>query len=119
MTTCIAVAGAGLSGLLLAQRLLRDGFDVHVYERDEAPLTRPQGYRNTGDADGLTALRTSLPAELYARVLATGGAPGGSFRFTNSRLRNAFRLSFAAADAAGRQIARQVLRALLLTGLDE
>ncbi|GGK81836.1 FAD-dependent oxidoreductase [Mangrovihabitans endophyticus] len=119
MAPSIAVAGAGLSGLLLAHRLVRAGVDVHVYERDEAPFTRPQGYRITVDADGLRALRTALPDELRAQILSTGGTPGGSFRFTNSRLRDAFTLTFKAEADGGRQIDRQVLRSALLNGLPE
>ncbi|MFL6125707.1 FAD-dependent oxidoreductase [Actinophytocola sp.] len=115
----VAVVGAGLSGLCLAQRLRRAGIDVRVYERDPGPFVRRQGYRITVDADGLRALRESLPPELYELVLATGGDPGGTFRFTNSRLRDAFVLTFKATPDGGRQIDRQVLRAILSVGLED
>jgi 2-polyprenyl-6-methoxyphenol hydroxylase-like FAD-dependent oxidoreductase len=98
---------------------MRAGIDVQVYERDPGPFTRRQGYRITVDADGLRALRESLPAELYELALATGGDPGGYFRFTNSRLRDAFTLTFEAAPDGGRQIDRQVLRAILLAGIED
>jgi len=39
----VAIAGAGLSGLCLAQYLMRAGIDVHVYERDLSPFVRKQG----------------------------------------------------------------------------
>jgi 2-polyprenyl-6-methoxyphenol hydroxylase-like FAD-dependent oxidoreductase len=115
----VAIAGAGLAGLCLAQRLLRAGIDVQVYESDPGPFVRRQGYRITVDADGLAALRDSLPAELYELALATGGEPGGFFRFTNSRLRDAVTLTFPAGPDAGRQMDRQVLRSILLEGLDD
>jgi 2-polyprenyl-6-methoxyphenol hydroxylase-like FAD-dependent oxidoreductase len=113
----VAIAGAGLAGLCLAQRLARAGIDVHVYEKDPAPFARRQGYRITVDADGLAALRDSLPAGLHELALAVGGEPGGSFRFTNSRLRDAFTLSFPAGADGERQMDRQVLRSVLLAGL--
>jgi 2-polyprenyl-6-methoxyphenol hydroxylase-like FAD-dependent oxidoreductase len=115
----VAIAGTGLAGLCLAQRLVRAGIDVQLYERDPGPFVRRQGYRITVDADGLGALRDSLPDGLYELAIATGGDPGGSFRFTNSRLRDAFKLTFEATPDAGRQMDRQVLRAILLVGLEE
>lgn len=115
----VTIVGAGLSGLCLAQRLVRAGVDVQVYERDPGPFVRRQGYRITVDADGLAALRESLPPRLFDLVLATGGDPGGVFRFTNARLRDAFRLTFEASPDGGRQLDRQVLRAILLIGLED
>lgn len=115
----VAVAGAGLAGLCLAQRLVRAGIDVHVYESDPGPFVRRQGYRITVDADGLAALRHSLPDELYDLALAVAGAPGGFFRFTNSRLRDAFTLTFKPTADGERQMDRQVLRSVLLVGLGD
>jgi 2-polyprenyl-6-methoxyphenol hydroxylase-like FAD-dependent oxidoreductase len=115
----VAVAGAGLAGLCLAQRLRRAGVDVRVYERDPGPFVRRQGYRITVDGDGLAALRESLPAESYELALAAAGEPGGFFRITNSRLRDAVKLTFPATEDGGRQMDRQVLRSILLKGLDE
>ena len=50
-----AIAGAGLSGLCLAQYLMRAGIDVHVYERDPGPFVRRQGHRIILDRYGLKA----------------------------------------------------------------
>ena len=115
----VAVVGAGLAGLCLAQRLRRAGIDVRVYESDPGPFVRRQGYRITVDGDGLAALRDSLPAESYELALAAAGEPGGFFRITNSRLRDAVKLTFPATEDSGRQMDRQVLRSILLKGLDE
>src|SRR5262245_56803572 len=98
----VAMAGAGLSGLCLAQSLLRDGFDVEVYEGDPSPDARRQGYRITVDAQGVEALRRCLPPHLFELFLATGSptAGVGYFRFTNRELGEVFRLTFKA-DPSG------------------
>lgn len=115
----VVIVGAGLSGLCLAQRLLRAGIEVRVYERDPAPFARRQGYRITVDKHGLAALRASLPPELFQEALATAGSGGGYFRFTNSQLRDAIKLSFKATPDAERQMDRQTLRRILLSDLGD
>lgn len=114
----VAIAGAGLSGLCLAQYLMRAGIDVHVYERDPGPFVRKQGYRIILDRYGLEALRESLPRPLYRLALATGDEPGGHLRFTDSRLRDAFTVNFKDEPHATRQVDRLTLRSILLSGLD-
>ncbi|MFI5843000.1 FAD-dependent oxidoreductase [Catenuloplanes sp. NPDC051500] len=114
----VAISGAGLSGLCLAQYLLRAGIDVQVYERDPGPFVRRQGYRIILDRYGLAALRESLPRPLYRLALATGDEPGGHLRFTDSRLRDAFTITFKDEPHATRQVDRLTLRSILLSGLD-
>ncbi|WP_422772971.1 FAD-dependent oxidoreductase [Plantactinospora sp. WMMC1484] len=114
----VAIAGAGLSGLCLAQYLMRAGIDVHVYERDPGPFVRQQGYRIILDRHGLRALRESLPRPLYRLALATGDEPGGHLRFTDSRLRDAFTITFKDEPHATRQVDRLTLRSILMSGLD-
>jgi 2-polyprenyl-6-methoxyphenol hydroxylase-like FAD-dependent oxidoreductase len=114
----VAIAGAGLSGLCLAQYLMRAGVDVHVYERDPGPFVRRQGYRIILDRYGLEALRESLPRPLYRLALATGDEPGGHIRFTDSRLRDAFTVAFKNDPHATRQVDRLTLRSILMSGLD-
>ncbi|GAB7039046.1 MULTISPECIES: FAD-dependent oxidoreductase [Catenuloplanes] len=114
----VAISGAGLSGLCLAQYLMRAGIDVHVYERDPGPFVRRQGYRIILDRYGLAALRESLPRPLYRLALATGDEPGGHLRFTDSRLRDAFTITFKDEPHATRQVDRLTLRSILLSGLD-
>jgi 2-polyprenyl-6-methoxyphenol hydroxylase-like FAD-dependent oxidoreductase len=114
----VAIAGAGLSGLCLAQYLLRAGIDAHVYERDQGPYVRRQGYRIILDRYGLAALRDSLPSLLYRLALITGDEPGGHLRFTDSRLRDAFTIAFKDEPHATRQVDRLTLRSILQSGLD-
>ncbi|WP_305789592.1 FAD-dependent oxidoreductase [Symbioplanes lichenis] len=114
----VAVAGAGLSGLCLAQYLVRAGVDVHVFERDPGPFVRQQGYRIILDRFGLEALRESLPRPLYRLALTTGDEPGGQLRFTDSRLRAAFTITFKDEPRASRQVDRLTLRSILMAGLE-
>ncbi|MDP9794906.1 2-polyprenyl-6-methoxyphenol hydroxylase-like FAD-dependent oxidoreductase [Catenuloplanes nepalensis] len=114
----VAISGAGLSGLCLAQYLTRAGIDVHVYERDPGPFVRRQGYRIILDRHGLAALRESLPRPLYRLALTTGDEPGGHLRFTDRRLRDAFTITFKDEPHATRQVDRLTLRSILLSGLD-
>ncbi|WBB71963.1 NAD(P)/FAD-dependent oxidoreductase [Micromonospora sp. WMMD1128] len=114
----VAIAGAGLSGLCLAHYLMRSGIDVHVYERDPGPFVRRQGYRIILDRYGLEALRESLPRPLYRLALATGDEPGGHMRFTDSRLRDAFTITFKDDPHETRQVDRLTLRSILQSGLD-
>lgn len=83
----VAVAGAGLGGLCLAQGLMRAGVDVRVYERDAALDVRHQGYRLHMDARAGLALDTCLPPELFRLFLATASRPGRTFTVLSSRLR--------------------------------
>ena len=72
----VAVAGAGLGGLCLAQGLLRAGAEVTVYERDNGLAGRQQGYRLHVDARAGLALQDCLPPELLAAFQATCGQAG-------------------------------------------
>ncbi|XVU28253.1 FAD-dependent oxidoreductase [Actinoplanes sp. CA-054009] len=114
----VAISGAGLSGLCLAQYLMRAGIDVHVYERDPGPFIRQQGYRIILDRYGLEALRESLPRPLFRLALTTGDQPGGRLRFTDSALRDAFTITFKDEPHATRQVDRLTLRSILMAGLD-
>jgi monoamine oxidase len=57
----VIIMGGGLSGLCLAQALVRNGFETKAFERDSGPGVRCQGYRLTIDAIGSEALRSCLP----------------------------------------------------------
>jgi 2-polyprenyl-6-methoxyphenol hydroxylase-like FAD-dependent oxidoreductase len=81
----VAIAGAGIGGLCLAQGLLRAGLEVAVYERDQALDSAGQGYRLHIDAG--PALRACLPPDLYELCAATSGLPGTAVTVATKRLR--------------------------------
>jgi len=60
----VLIAGGGLSGLALAQGLIKDGHTCEVFERD-ADDTRRIGYYLHMNADGGEALRRCLPDDLF------------------------------------------------------
>jgi 2-polyprenyl-6-methoxyphenol hydroxylase-like FAD-dependent oxidoreductase len=120
----VAIAGAGLGGLCLAQGLARAGAAVTVYERDAAMDSRRQGYRLYVDARAGLALQRCLPAELFDAFLATCGQPGRCFTVLSERLRVLHRV---AGDPAADPMApatlstsvhRQTLREILADGVD-
>jgi 2-polyprenyl-6-methoxyphenol hydroxylase-like FAD-dependent oxidoreductase len=117
----VAVAGAGIGGLALAQGLRRAGLDVTVYERDEGLATRGQGYRLHLDA-GL-ALHACLPPDLYELCVATSGRPSTAMTVVTERLRPVRRMTAgppaapgdpaALSTAVNRQTFREILAARL------
>jgi 2-polyprenyl-6-methoxyphenol hydroxylase-like FAD-dependent oxidoreductase len=60
----VLIAGGGLSGLALAQGLIKDGHACDVFERD-ADDSRKIGYYLHMNADGGEALRRCLPDDLF------------------------------------------------------
>ncbi len=60
----VLIAGGGLSGLALAQGLIKDGHSCDVFERD-ADDSRKIGYYLHMNADGGEALRRCLPEDLF------------------------------------------------------
>lgn len=68
MQNRILIIGAGLGGLALAQGLVRAGFSVSVFERDESPTSRPQGHRIFIRSMGMQALTSLLTPEKLGRL---------------------------------------------------
>src|SRR3954452_21027628 len=66
----VLIAGAGLSGLALAQGLRKHGHTAEGFERD-AHLTPKTGYMLHMNAFGGAVLRTCLPDDLYELYLDT------------------------------------------------
>ena len=67
----VAIVGAGLGGLCLAQGLLREGVEVTLYERDVSLDGRRQGYRLHLDARaGLALARCDV---WFTRAYLRGG----------------------------------------------
>ena len=121
----IAIVGAGLSGLCLAQGLRQAGVDVAVYERDASPSSRAQGYRISIDSRGAEALRACLPPKLYQLYEATLGQPSlGVALFTTDRgtleLQHTMHFSQSprpGLPASGRAVDRLILRETLMAGI--
>jgi 2-polyprenyl-6-methoxyphenol hydroxylase-like FAD-dependent oxidoreductase len=120
----VAIAGAGLSGLCLAQGLLQAGFDVRVYEQDPSLNARRQGYRITIDSFGAAALKRCLPPPLFeaVRMTASSGGQVGYFRFTNANFGEIFKLTFKRDPQYEEkqllgQVDRGTLRTIMLSGL--
>lgn len=119
----VIVIGAGLGGLTLAHGLNRAGIDVAVYERDGAQ-GRPQGVSLHVDERGAAALRACLPPAHAAMAEATMGGPREQ-TLTLSEVDGAFTVvgaqpsdGMAGRARPGRQVHRPLLRAVLLTGLE-
>jgi 2-polyprenyl-6-methoxyphenol hydroxylase-like FAD-dependent oxidoreductase len=83
----VLVIGAGIGGLCLAQGLRRAGGPVAVYERDQAPDARLQGYRPNIEPIGSRALHDCLPADLWDLLVRTAGDPGPGMSVLTQRMR--------------------------------
>ncbi|UQI46952.1 FAD-dependent monooxygenase [Streptomyces sp. HU2014] len=114
-TPRIAIAGAGLGGLVCARVLQRHGVPVTVFERDTGPRSRAQGGTLDIDADtGQAALRA---AGLFDRFLALSRPEGQEWRLYD-RHATLIRHDRADEDDLSRpEIDRGRLRTLLLDSL--
>ncbi|MFB7717504.1 FAD-dependent oxidoreductase [Nocardia sp. NPDC056100] len=90
----IAIIGAGLGGLCLAQGLRARGIECEVYERDPGVDSRTQGYRIRIDETGQRGLADCLSADQYELFRATCAVTTTGGRFLDPRLR----------DTAGRAV---------------
>lgn len=73
----VIIIGAGLSGCLLANGLLRKGIEVVVYERLSRHSKR-EGYQIRLGAPALKGMRACLSPEQISAVTAKFGRAGGS-----------------------------------------
>lgn len=111
----ILIIGAGLGGLSLAQGLVKAGFNVTVFERDESPTSRVQGYRISIRSMGMAALSALLPPEKMNRLSqAKVSDVGDGFTLANE-MEPLFTIPLGQ-DAAV-QLLRSELRSLLQEGL--
>ncbi|CAF9938261.1 hypothetical protein IMSHALPRED_000734 [Imshaugia aleurites] len=67
----ILILGAGISGLALAQGLLKSHIPFRIYERDTHFNLRAQGYRVRIVGPGIEALQSVLSPELFSRLEAS------------------------------------------------
>lgn len=120
----ILIIGGGIGGLCLAQGLKKAGISVAVYERDETPTSRAQGFRVHIDPQGSMALHDCLPEHLWEIFNATGGHFAQGFAMLSEQLTEL--LAFGGRDerlnhpiARHRSVSRNTLRIILLRGLED
>ncbi|BAW08460.1 conserved hypothetical protein [Nocardia seriolae] len=80
----VAIIGAGLGGLCLAQGLHRRRVAFEVFERDPALNSRTQGYRFRLDEQGRQSLGQCLPDDLYELVRETCAVTLSGGRFIDT-----------------------------------
>ena len=120
----VMVIGGGIGGLCLAQGLKKAGVKVAVYERDETPGSRVQGFRVHIDPQGSRALHECLPPELWMVFDGTGGAFSQGFTMMTEQLRELLHISghddgsTNEPVARHRSVSRMTLRLILLKGLE-
>ncbi|MCD9195250.1 FAD-dependent oxidoreductase [Streptomyces albireticuli] len=114
-TPRIAVAGAGLGGLVCARVLQRHGVPVTVFERETDPRSRSQGGTlDIDEATGQTALRA---AGLFDRFLALSRPEGQEWRLYDHHASLIRHDRAGEGDLSRPEIDRGQLRALLLESL--
>lgn len=119
----VAIIGAGVGGLCLAQGLKQAGVKVDVFERDPTKMSRVEGYRLSLSATGGRALKSCLPPKTFERLAITSGEPSQGVTFLDHRMNRLLGIDFAhsdrLSDESERPIGRAALRRVLLEGLDE
>lgn len=129
MSFKVAIIGAGIGGLCLAQSLKSAGIEFQIFERDSSPSARRQGYRLHLDADGIHALKEALPDPLYRLLEATSMTPlpyttlldpgfGLRRRFPTDDYSKT-QHHVASGIAAHINVNRTTLRQILMTGLED
>jgi 2-polyprenyl-6-methoxyphenol hydroxylase-like FAD-dependent oxidoreductase len=118
----VAIIGGGMGGLCLANGLKKAGVSVTVYERDQSPDARMQGYRIHIDPQGSTALHECLPPHLWDLFRSTGGDFSQGFSIVTEQLHELLNLARIGGTrdtiARHRSISRITLRRILLAGLE-
>lgn len=119
----VLIVGGGLGGLCLAQGLQQAGVSVAVYERDDTPVIRRQGYRLHIGTRGAHGLRACLPPHLFELFTATASPPGHQITVLNKRLKTLRVIGSPKVETTGLElfsagVDRLTLREILLAGLD-
>ncbi len=111
----IAVVGAGISGLVLARVLQRNGVHSTVYELDPSPAVRSQGgWLDIHDDSGQVALRAAGLLEEFRRHVH----PQGQATRVADRTGTILLAEDGEGDGGRPEIDRAALRELLIASLD-
>ena len=117
----VLIIGGGIGGLCLAQGLKKAGVTASVYERDQTPYSRLQGFRIHIDPDGSKALHECLPSDLWTLFDTTGGDFSRGFTMLTEQLKELMKFlqpaDFTDAIEQHRSVSRMTLRQVLLAGL--
>jgi salicylate hydroxylase len=117
MKNQILIIGGGLGGLALAQGLSKFGFNATVFERDESPVGRPQGYRISLRSLGTQALTALLTPEKMGRLSSARIRDvGDGFTCANEKMETLF--SVPQGQDAAVQYLRSELRSCLQQGVN-
>ena len=126
-TLPILISGAGISGLALAQGLLKAQLPFLIFERDPELKIRSQGYRVRINGDGIAALNSVLPSHLFSRLQAScahvtskGPAPKNRLdALTGKPFDNGFRIPMSNVEEESLNADRAVLRSVLMRGVED
>jgi hypothetical protein len=121
----VLIIGAGISGLLLAQQLKREGISYRIFERDADLQTRGAGWGLTLHWS-LPALQSLLPSELAQRICdessvdrwADRRGEASRFPFFDLDSGELKAQTPGAVKSARIRVTRQRLRRLLAEGID-
>ena len=129
----IIIIGAGLCGLSLAQGLKKANISFTIFERDSSSDFRTQGYRITINNDGAQALKRNLTPEiwdLFERTCAQNTPLAGQLNALDGNAIEGNMVIIRGGNNAAPKpkpveglthylADRTILRAVLLTGLEE
>jgi 2-polyprenyl-6-methoxyphenol hydroxylase-like FAD-dependent oxidoreductase len=119
----VAIIGAGVGGLCLAQGLKRSGVVVEVFERDPSPTSPVEGYRLSISPTGSRSLKACLPEAIFEKLTMLAAEPSRSVTFLDHRLNRLLAIDLPHTDRheleAERPIDRRTLHRVLLEGLDD
>lgn len=129
----VVIVGAGLGGLCLAQGLRKRGLTFDVFERDESPYSRTQGYRIRIDHHGQQALNECLPPSLYELFRSTSALPVSGIHVLDPQLNDvadrwvnswkppagAEQPEVESAESDDLNVHRLTLREVLMSGIEE
>lgn len=120
----VIIIGAGVSGLLLAQYLRKNGVPFRIFERDTDLTTRGVGWGLTLHWS-LPALRSLLPEDLVARLpeayvdrAAVARGEASAFPFFDLSTGELKGASPRAPESLRIRVTRERLRRLVATGID-